>query len=78
MHLVCSIMICGFLLLAQNGCTLLAKSTYGVAVDERKVGAMAEDERIKLTIQRKLLGDEAVKIPRYLGILLRRPRISGR
>jgi hyperosmotically inducible protein len=33
-----------------------------VAVDERKVGAMASDEQIKLTIQEKLLQDDVLKV----------------
>jgi hyperosmotically inducible protein len=37
-------------------------SGYGVAVDQRKMGTIASDEEIKLTIQEKLLGDDAIKL----------------
>ena len=57
-----SMVICALAVLALCGCTSLFRSTYGVAVDERKVGTMASDEKIKLTIQEKLLQDDAVKI----------------
>jgi hyperosmotically inducible protein len=41
---------------------MAARSTYGVAVDERKVGTIVSDEEIKLSIQEKLLGDDAIKV----------------
>ena len=40
---------------------MAARSTYGVAVDERKVGTIVSDEEIKLSIQEKFLGDDAIK-----------------
>jgi hyperosmotically inducible periplasmic protein len=55
-------MICVFTVSALCGCTSLFQSTYGLAVDERKVGTMASDEKIKLTIQEKLLQDDALKV----------------
>ena len=57
-----STMIFALALLALCGCNSFVRSTYGVAVDERKAGAMASDEKIKLTIQEKLLGDNAIKL----------------
>ncbi len=56
-----SLMACGLALLVLCGCTLAVRSTYGVAVDERKVGTIASDEQIKLNIQERLLEDDAVK-----------------
>ena len=57
-----SVMIYLLALLALCGCTVAVRSTYGVAVDERKVGTIVSDEEIKLSIQEKLLGDDAIKI----------------
>ena len=57
-----SLIICALPLLALCGCVMAARSTYGVAVDERKVGTIVSDEEIKLSIQEKLLGDDAIKI----------------
>jgi len=56
-----SMMIYALTLLALCGCSSLAGSTYGVAEDQRKVGTIASDEQIKLTIQEKLLKDDAIK-----------------
>ncbi|GEM_PF-674680 len=55
-------MIFALILLALCGCSSLYQSTYGVAVDERKAGTIASDEKIKLTIQEKLLQDDAIKV----------------
>ena len=57
-----SMMVYTLILLALCGCSTLIQSSYGVAVDERKVGTIASDEKIKLTIQEKLLGDDAIKL----------------
>jgi hyperosmotically inducible periplasmic protein len=54
--------ICAVTVLVLCGCTMLFRSSYGVAVDERKVGTMASDEKISLTIQEKLLQDDAIKV----------------
>jgi hyperosmotically inducible protein len=54
-------MICVLALLTLCGCSLLARSTYGVAVDERTVGTIFSDEQIKLTIQQRLLDDDAIE-----------------
>ena len=56
-----SMMICVLALLTLCGCSLLARSTYGVAVDERTVGTIFSDEQIKLTIQQRLLDDDAIE-----------------
>jgi hyperosmotically inducible periplasmic protein len=40
-------------------CTLIARTTYGVAMDERGAGAIVSDEKIKLTIRERLLQDGA-------------------
>jgi hyperosmotically inducible protein len=56
-----SLIICTLPLLALCGCSTLVQSTYGVAVDERKAGTIASDEEIKLSIQEKLLEDDAIK-----------------
>jgi len=56
-----SLIICAFFLLGLCGCSNFVQSGYGVAVDQRKVGTIASDEEIKLSIQKKLLGDDAVK-----------------
>jgi hyperosmotically inducible protein len=57
-----SMMIYVLALLTLCGCSMVARSTYGVAVDERKVGTIVSDEEIKLSIQEKLLVDDAIKI----------------
>jgi hyperosmotically inducible periplasmic protein len=57
-----SMVVCVLAVLALCGCTSLFRSSYGVAVDERKVGTMASDEKTKLTIQERLLQDDAVKV----------------
>ncbi len=56
-----SAMIYVLALLTLCGCSMVARSTYGVAVDERKVGTILSDEEIKLTIQERLLDDDAIK-----------------
>jgi osmotically-inducible protein OsmY len=58
-----SMIICALALLTLCGCSMVARSTYGVAVDERKVGTIVSDEEIRLSIQEKLPGDDAIKIP---------------
>jgi hyperosmotically inducible periplasmic protein len=55
-------MVCALTLFTLCGCTSLFRSTYGVAVDERTVGAMASDQQIKLTIQGRLLQDDDIEI----------------
>ena len=57
-----SVMLYALTLLALCGCSMLIRSTYGVAEDERKIGTITSDKKIKLTIQEKLLGDDAIKI----------------
>jgi hyperosmotically inducible protein len=57
-----SMMIYALTLLALCGCSTVIQTSYGVAVDERKVGTIASDEQIKRTIQGKLLADDAIKI----------------
>jgi hyperosmotically inducible periplasmic protein len=60
----CSAMIYLFTLLTLLtlcGCTFLFRSSYGVAVDERKMGTMASDEKLKVTIQERLLEDDEIK-----------------
>ena len=57
-----SITICALVLLVLCGCTTVIQSSYGVAVDERKVGTIASDKEITLTIQKKFLEDDAVKL----------------
>ncbi len=44
------------------GCTILARSTYGVAMDERGAGTILSDKKIKLSIQEKLLQNDAIKL----------------
>ena len=56
-----SLIICALFLVALCGCSTLARQGYGVAVDQRKVGTIASDEEIKLSIQKKLLEDNAIK-----------------
>ena len=56
-----SVMIYLLALLALCGCTMAVRSTYGVAVDERPMGTIVSDEQIKLTIQQRLLDDDAIK-----------------
>lgn len=57
-----SMMIYALTLLTLCGCFTAIRSTYGVAVDQRTVGTIASDEQIKLTIQDKFLGDDAIKL----------------
>ncbi len=56
-----AMMIYALALLTLCGCSMVARSTYGVAVDERKLGTILSDEEIKLTIQERLLNDDAIK-----------------
>ena len=56
-----STMILTLTLLALCGCTSLYQTTYGVAVEERSASTIASDKKITLTIQDKLLQDDAIK-----------------
>jgi len=54
-----SLMICGLILLALSNCTDIVGKTYGVAVDQRSAGTILSDEEIKLTIEKRLVEENA-------------------
>jgi hypothetical protein len=72
-----SLIVCLFALWVLCGCPALIQSGYGVVVDQRKVGTMVSDEQIKLSIQQKLLAEDAPEIldisPYCYGGPLQRP-----
>ena len=57
-----SMILCVLVFVALCGCSILVKSTYGVAMDERGAGTIVSDKKIKLAIQEKLLQDDAIKV----------------
>ncbi len=57
-----SMILCVPVFVTLCGCSILVKSTYGVAMDERGAGTIVSDKKIKLAIQEKLLQDDAIKV----------------
>jgi hyperosmotically inducible protein len=55
----CGLILCYFaVLIFVSGCTSIFGGTYGVAQEERSNTAIYTDEKIKLTIDKRILGEE--------------------